>query len=292
MKILVTGATGFVGQQFIASMHEKYEINALIRRDDVSISGANVYYYDGTIASIKTALTDVDVVLHLATCYRTVHTEDDISPLIEANIVFGTHLLEAMKQTRTRRIVNVGTTWQRFNGEHQRYANLYSATKQAFQELLNFYSDAYQWRCLNLHFNDTYGKEDHRKKIIQLLIETARNGSYLDMSPGEQRFETCHINDAINALSVSLKRVCNSSEPGNEIFSILTGDDMSLKEFVKTIENIINLPININWGARQYREREIMTLPHYIQLPRWGKKVSLKEGITELLNSQDILSND
>lgn len=284
MKVLVTGATGYIGQQFITALKDEHEIHALVRSDKI-VKSVNVHHYDGSIESIKAALKDIDVVLHLATYYRVVHEEDDIFPLLEANIVFGTQLLEAMKQINTCRIVNVGTTWQKFRSTHHRYANLYAATKQAFQELLSFYSDAYGWHCLNLHFNDTYGKLDHRKKIIQLLIESAKNGRVLDMSPGEQRFETCHISDAINALNIALKRVCYSDIPRNEEFSILTGDDTSLKELVKIIEGVLRIPVKVNWGARPYRDREIMYLPmlEYLKLPGWEKKVSLEEGIQELL---------
>lgn len=284
MKVLITGATGFVGRHFISTWCKDYEIHALVRNNDVSIPGAQVHYYDGTIESIKYALTNIDSVLHLATCYRAVHQEEDISPLLNANIVFGTQLLEAMKQVGTNRIVNVGTTWQKFNSEHHRYANLYSATKQAFQELLSFYSDAYQWHCLNLHLNDTYGKEDPRKKIIQLLIETAKNGTSLDMSPGEQRFETCHISDVVSALNIALERTVASEEPQNEEFSILTGEDTSLKELVGIIESVIELPIKVNWGAKLYRDREVMELPNtcYKTLPNWTKKVNLVCGITNI----------
>ncbi|TKF23451.1 NAD(P)-dependent oxidoreductase [Vibrio genomosp. F6] len=288
MRVLITGATGFIGQQFIAAQHEYYEVNALVRSRDVSIPGAITHHYDGTINSIKYALKEIDIVLHLATFYRATHQEEDITPLLEANIVFGTQLLEAMKKTGKNRIVNVGTTWQKFNDEHYKYANLYAATKQAFQELLAFYSDAYSWNCLNLHFNDTYGKTDQRKKIIQLLIETAKNGTSLDMSPGEQRFETCHICDAVRALDIALKRVSLAEAPKSEEFTILTGDDISLKELTKLIESEFNLPININWGGRPYRDREVMTLPEsvYQTLPGWKKQVSLKEGIKELWCSE------
>lgn len=285
MKVLVTGATGFIGQQFIASLQGEYEIHALVRSGSIELPSVHVHEYNGSISSIKAALENIDTVLHLATCYRATHQEEDIAPLLEANIIFGAQLLEAMKQVGTRRIVNVGTTWQKFEGIDHRYANLYAATKQAFQELLNFYSDAYNWHSLNLHFNDTYGKADHRKKIIQLLIETAKKGTSLDMSPGEQRFETCHISDAINALDISLKRVYTSSEPKNEEFSILTGDGISLKELVTAIENIIGSPININWGVRAYRDREVMSLPSrvYQVLPGWDKKIPLEDGIKELM---------
>ncbi|HFG1965543.1 TPA: NAD-dependent epimerase/dehydratase family protein [Vibrio cholerae] len=284
MKVLITGATGFVGQHFISAMHNDYQIDALVRSKNINIDNVNVHYYDGTISSIKDALKDIDVVLHLATYYRAIHEEKDVLPLLESNIVFGTQLLEAMKQTKTTRIVNVGTTWQKYEGKHYRYANLYAATKQAFQELLSFYADTYSWNSLNLHFNDTYGKNDHRKKIIQLLIETAKNGASIDMSPGEQRFETCHIDDAISALDIAIKRIYYSNQPKNEEFSILTGDDTSLKDLVSQIEKAINLPININWGAREYREREIMFTPVecYRILPGWTKKKPLSEGVLDL----------
>ncbi|MEZ9917919.1 NAD-dependent epimerase/dehydratase family protein [Vibrio breoganii] len=285
MKVLITGATGFVGQNFISVFKTEYEIHALVRNSALPINDINVHEYDGTIESIKKALTGVDVVLHLATCYKAVHCAHDISPLLEANVIFGTQLLEAMSNANVNRIVNVGTTWQKFGCEHYSYANLYSATKQAFQELLKYYADANEWHCINLHFNDTYGTDDHRKKIIQLLIETAKNNTSLDMSPGEQRFETCHISDAISALDIAIKQVTISKTPSNKEFSILTGEDTSLKELVNIIEGIIKIPIKINWGARSYREREVMIVPYsnYETLPNWQKKVSLEDGIKKFL---------
>ncbi|WP_215987121.1 NAD-dependent epimerase/dehydratase family protein [Vibrio hepatarius] len=286
MKILMTGGTGFIGSQFIKQFQSDYEIHALVRDVKSGVGDAvKSYVYDGSIESIKVALKDVDIVLHLATYYTAVHREEDIAPLIDANICFGANLLEAMKQTGVRRIVNIGTTWQKFGDRDHSYANLYAATKQAFQELLSYYSDAHQWSSLSIHLNDTYGKADHRKKIIQLLIETAKNESSLDMSPGSQRFETCHISDVLSAVQISLERVMSMVETRNEEFSILTGDDTSLKELVGIIERVLEQPIKINWGARAYRDREVMTLPAqtYKTLPGWYKQVSIEDGIKELI---------
>lgn len=287
MKVLITGASGFIGQNFIKKYSGIFEIRALGRNLESIACYEKVeqFYYDGTIASVKQALINVDAVIHLATCYIATHQEDDIDKLLSANITFGTHLLEAMKQTDIRRLVNIGTTWQKFNGEHYRYANLYAATKQAFQEIVGYYSDACKWSCVNLHLNDTYGRDDYRKKIIQLLIETAESGSSLDMSPGEQLFEACHIDDTVIAINVALERVLDSNTPCVEEYSILTGDSLTLKELVQLIESVSGKKININWGTRAYREREVMFLPKdkYQILPGWEKNISLEFGIREFL---------
>lgn len=285
MRILVTGASGFIGSQFINRYRDKYEIHALIRKNSVlKIDLPHIHYYDGTLNSIKKAMFNIDIVIHLATYYIAEHREDDIEKLLQANVNYGAQLLESMKQLGVKRIVNIGTTWQKFGGQEYRYANLYAATKQVFQELLSYYADAYQWRAINLHLNDTYGKDDHRKKIIQLLLEAAETGEVLNMSPGEQRFETCHIDDVLNALNIALGRLTVGISPSNEEFSILTGDDISLRELVKLVEKITGKSIHINWGGRPYREREVMFTPFssYRKLPGWEKLIPLEKGVEKL----------
>jgi len=289
MKILVTGASGFIGRQFCQYYNSQFEITALVRNPaDFNITGVNVCNYDGHYDSIYKALDGIDVVIHLATYYVAEHQEKDVLPLVNANITFGTLLLEAMAEQGINKFLNIGTTWQKFEGDY-RYANLYAATKQAFQEIVNWYSDAKGFSVLNLHLNDTYGEEDSRKKIIQLLIETAQSGKCLDMSLGEQRFETCYITDVLNALKVSLKYLKCFENHQNETYSILTGQDCSLKDLVKKVQEIMALPINIKWGVRPYRDREVMKPPyeHYSVLPNWSPKVSLENGLKKMIRKKN-----
>ncbi|WP_300704116.1 NAD-dependent epimerase/dehydratase family protein [uncultured Campylobacter sp.] len=54
MKILLTGATGFVGTNFVLNLHKKYEIIALVRQSsDVSKIDkfCKIYRYDESIES-------------------------------------------------------------------------------------------------------------------------------------------------------------------------------------------------------------------------------------------------
>ncbi|MEZ8145392.1 NAD-dependent epimerase/dehydratase family protein [Enterovibrio norvegicus] len=289
MRVLVTGASGFVGSQFIKYRSQNtdvIDVVALVRNteDCEDIPGTQFRIYDGSHQSLLEALDKVDVVLHLATYYEAEHKSESIERLIESNVTFGTKLLEAMKEKGVARIVNIGTTWQKYQDTEYNYANLYAATKQAFQEILNWYSSTYDFSVLNLHLNDTYGEEDKRKKIIQLLIELAENSQQLAMSPGEQKFETCHISDVISALEVSISLVSEYSAGKNETFSILNCDCCTLKELATIIEEITNGKLNIEWGGREYRKREVMSPPYnsYDALPGWNQTISLKEGLVRM----------
>lgn len=285
MNILITGATGYVGRSFIESEASQYNITALVRKKCLNLhSEVKQVIYDGTIESIKESLENVDLVLHLATKYVAEHQESDVKEIIESNVLFGANLLEAMKQKNVSKIVNIGTTWQMYEGKSSQYANLYASSKQSFQEILKFYTDCYSWQTLNLHLNDTYGENDKRKKIIQLLIESAIDGNKLDMSMGHQRFETCHIVDVISALKISLDLVQEKKDSYFEVFSILTGDDVSLRELADMISEVTGYQLNINWGARPYRNREVMNVPTeaYKILPGWNKSITLNTGISIL----------
>ena len=67
------------------------------------------------------------------------------------------------------RMVNTGTSWQHYENSDHRPSNLYAATKQAFEEILNFYATAYPLRVCSLHLSDTYGPNDIRPKLFGFL---------------------------------------------------------------------------------------------------------------------------
>lgn len=283
MKILVTGGNGFIGKNFCLSDFEGNELIPLVRSESSSFVG-NFRLSDGSVETLKKSLDGVDAVVHLATCYIAEHKASDIGKLLEANIQFGTNLLEAMTEVGVNKILNVGTVWQKFQAEQYRYGNLYAATKQAYQEILSWYCDAKGISAINLHLTDTYGAGDTRRKLIQLLVDAAVSGDVLDMSPGEQTLELTHIDDVVSALKIACGHL-NTQLPGEiNTYSLLAGGALSLREIVAVVEQKTNAKVNVNWGARSYRMREVMTPPYtaYNKLPGWSPTTSLGQGI-ELL---------
>lgn len=111
MRVLITGATGFLGRYVVAeAVRRGHEVTALVRpsrklRDDafpasVAIARADVRRK----ADLPAALQNIDAVIHLAAC---VVGDDDAQ---FASTVVGTeNLLEAMVTQNVRRLVHCST---------------------------------------------------------------------------------------------------------------------------------------------------------------------------------------
>ena len=276
MKILVTGATGFIGSEFVKkALADGYEVHCLVRRESNILrlaKGVNIHYLSRKNDNINKIISIIqpEIVFHLASLFIADHKYDDIDDLIYSNITFSTKIVDAMVNNNILMLVNVGTSWQYYNSnEEYNPVNLYAATKQAFEDILKFYNDKYKLRVINLKLFDTYGECDFRKKLFFALNKAIDNKERLKMSFGEQEIDLVHIDDVVNALLLA-GRMLITKEVFNESYALSSGNVMKLKELVGKYEIFIGENIDIEWGARPYREREVMKVwKHGENLPGW-----------------------
>lgn len=272
---MITGATGFVGGALASALvADGATVHALVRRPDAVLpTGAKPVVMPATAAELadRVATLAPEVVFHLATHFVGVHTATDVEPLIAANVLFGTQLAQALSVTPPRLLVNVGTAWQ--HGEDGEYAPaaLYAATKQAMEDILRFYAGAFP--VANVKLFDTYGPADTRGKLLAILDRASRDGRPLDLSPGEQLIDLLHVDDVVAALRAA---------PEGD-WSAASGAAVPLRELVARFERITGRGVPVNWGAREYRAREMFT-PWNAgpRVPGWAPQITLDDGIKEL----------
>ena len=112
VKILLTGATGFIGHNLVKNLLNSGYIVYCIVRSGSNISNidknANLFIYDGDIDSIISFCKEkkFDGIIHLASFFLSSHKKEDLCGLIESNIKFGTELLEAAKITDVKWFIN------------------------------------------------------------------------------------------------------------------------------------------------------------------------------------------
>ena len=288
---LVTGGTGFVGRHLVEHLRAAgWQVHTLVRSKAESASGPSVHPYHGETAEVIEAMESCkpDVVFHLASLFLARHMPQQIAPLIQANVLFGTQLLEAMSGAGVKSLVNTGTSWQHFHSGGYCPVNLYAATKQAFEDILAYYVDAAGIRAVTLSLFDSYGTGDTRKKLLHLLLNCLETDSELQMSAGHQILDLTHVNDICEAFLHAARLVRNPKQPPLSSYAVSGGQRMTLREIVATLEKAAGRSLHIKWGARPYRPREVMHLWDGPALPGWQARITLTEGFKALLHERSL----
>ena len=290
VKLLLTGATGFIGSQLAHRLvAEGYELAILVRPDSrldvlqTVLPQIQIHVYDGSYASLLRAVEAAkpSLVCHLASLFLAQHRPEDVARLIESNLNFPTQLLEAMNHVGVKHLINTGTSWQHFQNESYNPVNLYAATKQAFESLLTYYVEAHGFKAITLKLFDTYGPGDYRPKLFSLLRNAARTGTTLRMSPGDQILDLVYIDDVLDAFFLAVARIPRIDKSEN--YAVSDSLRLSLRELTKVYSEAVGHPLAVVWGGLPYRPREVLVpWTDYALLPGWQPKTNLHDGITRM----------
>lgn len=295
MNVLVTGGTGFIGSYLVNKLIKLGHIVFILNKSDVEKKNQdnriNWIDYDGTYESITNGVENqkIDVVFHLATMFVAKHSPNMIPDLINANITLGVQLLEFMKNNEIKFFINTSTYAQSIDNELYNPQNLYSATKKAFEDILQYYINEKTIRSVTLTLYDTYGPKDTRPKFINLVIDAYEKNEVFNMSLGEQEICYVHVYDVIDAYLQAMELLIENKIAQNKTYNVYGNEVMNLNELVLKIGDILDKPsLKTNPGYYKYREREIMKfIPKFEKIPGWEPKYNLREGIESIIKESE-----
>lgn len=268
---LVTGASGFIGENLVRHLYEKgLKVTCIVRSstDKVGLESIsnNIRFieYSGTYESMKRAFESepIEQVFHLATNAKYEHSESDLDEIINANITLGAHLAEAMKNHDSKILVNTSSHWQYYESKSYRPLNLYAATKQAFVDILKFYSEHHGLKVANVILFDTYGIPDKRNKLASEVIKNRIHGRAIDASPGEQVIDLSEVSDIVKGLWAAACKIA-AAENKFETYIAGAGQAKSLKDAIATLAKKYGSAVTVNWGAKPYRKNEVFKIEIY-----------------------------
>ena len=268
MKLIITGANGFIGKHLCTRLKsEGWSCVCLVRPGSLLTffveNDIPTIQMDGDVLCLAETFKKENAtgIVHLASHFVAEHQEKDLSPLVLSNVLFGTQVLDASVKAGVKWFLNTGTFWQHYNGAAYDPVNLYAGTKQAFEDIGRFYANAHDLRFCTLKLCDTYGPNDTRNKIFNLWEKIAKSGETLDMSPGAQLIDIVHVDQVVQSyvrLIVGLNSEGLNGE-NCESYYVSSNQKISLKNLALEYERTNRVKLNINWGGRAYRRREVMT---------------------------------
>jgi len=279
MNILLTGCTGFIGSNILDRFKNSNKIYIILRnkRKNSFFKKKNIKiitFKDYKELNKKLGKIEAEIVIHAATHYAKSHNQKDIKEFSNSNILFGNIILENLKNMNTSKFINFSTVWEDYNGIKNNYFNLYSAYKNAFSKILNFYKKKLKnIKFYELMISDTFGKNDKRAKIINVLRKNYKRNIKTNIVSKNLYINLLNVEDITNAVYLINKK---KIEPGK--YLLKNKRDINVNEIIKKLNKDNNKKIKVKWLSNKVIKEK--TLP-YKKLKSWKPR---KSNISDIIN--------
>lgn len=201
MKLLVTGGAGFIGSCFVRHILKKYNDYQVINLDALTYAGnienlddvkdnPNYRFVHGNICDKKLAkelIIDegVDAVINFAAESHVDRSITGPEIFIETNVQGTLNLLQAAKEAKTQRFLQVSTdeVYGTLGKVGYFYETTplapnspYSASKASADMLVRAYYETYKMPVLNTRCSNNYGPYQYPEKLIPFFISQLLKG--------------------------------------------------------------------------------------------------------------------
>lgn len=307
MKILVTGAGGFIGSHLTEFLVKKgFQIVAFLRYNsfnkwgwldyseclkDIEIITGDVRDYD----SVYSAMKGCKAVFHLAALIGIPYSY--ISPLayIKTNVIGTYNVLEAAKQLKLENILITSTSetygtaqYVPIDENHPSVGQSpYSASKIAADQLALSYFLSFNLPVKIVRPFNTYGPRQSARAIIPTLITQILSGKKIIKAGNlEPTRDFTFIEDTIRGFY----EIYKSDKFIGEVVNIGTNTEVSVKQLAFKISKLIgkNIKLVISEKRKRPEKSEVERLrcdnSKLINNTKWKPKFNLKEGLLKTIN--------
>lgn len=201
MKILVTGAKGFVGKNLCAQLKNVQEGKAKWY-GDLTVSAVYEYDIDSTLEELDAYCKDCDFVFNLAGVNRPQNQEE----FMQGNFGFASTLLDNLKKYQNTCPVMISSSIQatlagRFGTSE------YGKSKKAGEELMFQYGEETGAKVLVYRFPNLFGKwcRPNYNSAVATFCNNIANDLPIQVNDASVELELLYIDDLVDEMMAALK---------------------------------------------------------------------------------------
>lgn len=264
-RVLVTGATGFIGSHLVKRLLESgADVIILIRHNsdlwrikdvvnDVHVIRSDVAQLDHT--KLLRQVSSLDLIYHLAADGVMRKSAEDPISTMATNVMGTVNMLELGRKLDVRRFVHSGScseygsgTLLKEDAELPTPTTAYAGSKAAAHLLVRAFACCYDVPVVSLRPFNVYGPFEAPSRLMPHTIIRALNGLDIELTGGQQKRDFVFISDLVEAF---LLASLGDSEAGT-VFNVCTGIETSVRAAVSKIISLTNSTSSPKFGELKY----------------------------------------
>lgn len=295
-RILVTGASGFVGSHLLEALDASTARIAVFSRN-ASFEGKAERVFVGDIRDKQFVDQSIcewqpDFIFHLAGTRARVVSQEAFGETLETNLVGTLNLLYAAREIPAlKRVVIAGTAEEYGHNvapfdESMRESpvSAYSFSKQCASHLAQLMFRSTGLPVVVLRPSVAYGPGQNNDMFLPALIQALLREEQFQMTLGAQTRDFVFVNDLIEAL---LRAGYQAGIEG-EIINIGSGEPIIISRLVTYVEELMGCADIVKRGSLPYRVGEPMEywldIAKAKKLLDWEPKTTLENGLRHTIN--------
>ncbi len=263
MRILVTGAAGFIGSNFVHYWLEQHADETVVAYDLLTYAGNRenlagtedrVPFVQGDIADLELAEQTLrehgaDVVVNFAAESHNSLAVVDPGLFARTNVLGTQLLLEAARRSGVARFHHVSTcevygdlpldSDEAFTEESPYLPRTpYNASKASADHYVRAYHETFELPVTITNCSNNYGRFQFPEKVIPLFVTNALDDKPLPMySSTQNRREWLHVRDHCRAIELALEKGVEG-----ETYNVGSGFEASIEEIADRVLDLTGKP--------------------------------------------------
>ncbi|HJQ75081.1 MAG TPA: dTDP-glucose 4,6-dehydratase [Gaiellaceae bacterium] len=301
MRLLVTGAAGFIGSNFVRlrlAGHPGDHVVALdlltYAGDPRNLDGLDVRLVEGDIGDLELvervlAEEEIDVVVNFAAESHNSLAVVDPGRFFRTNVLGTQTLLEAARRRGVARFHHVSTcevygdlpldSEESFTEESPyRPRTPYNASKAAADHAVRAYSETFGLPVTITNCSNNYGPRQFPEKVVPLFLTNALDDRELPLYASTQnRREWLHVDDHCRAIDLVL-----ADGRVGETYNVGSGDERSIEEIADLVVELTGKPASLKTIVPDRPGHDRRYLLDSAKLARelgWQPEVSFEDGL-------------
>lgn len=250
-RILVTGATGFIGSRLVDRLCDAgAEVHAVSRTTQLE-EGCGIRWWLADLEDLDAvvklfASIKPEVVFHLGGNVSGQPSPELVMPMLRANLITSISVLEAARQVGCSRVVlPASSTEPELGPDEDPPTSPYAASKWASWGYTRMFYSLWDVPAVLLRTTMVYGPgQSDPRKLIPSVVTSLLGGAAPRLSSGRDRYDWVYIDDVIDAMLLALA----APRVVGETVEVGSGELVSVRELVERLGRVVDPGVELTFG--------------------------------------------